>query len=88
MKNPDDYPRAEKRVKAKLGFYFHLSVYIAVNILLIVINLSTQTEYFWFEWPLMGWGIGLFFHALGVFVFSGKSAMIRQMVEKEMQKEV
>lgn len=88
MKSPDDYQRAEKRVKAKLGFYFHLSIYIVVNILLIAINLSTQTQHFWFKWPLMGWGIGVLFHALGVFVFSGKSAIIRQMIEKEMEKEV
>ena len=88
MKNPNDYRRAEKRVKAKLGFYFHLSLYIAVNIFLIVINFSTQTQHFWFKWPLMGWGIGVLFHALGVFVFSGKSAIIQQMIEKEMEKEV
>jgi hypothetical protein len=24
----------------------------------------------WFYWPLLGWGIGLFFHGMSVFVFS------------------
>ena len=88
MKNSDDYQRAEKRVKAKLGFFFHLAVYLAVNTFLISQNMITPTDYFWAKWPLLGWGIGLMFHGLGVFVLCGKSEFVRQMVEKEMQKEV
>ena len=87
MKNQEAHQRAKKKVEAKIGFYIHLSVYIAVNILLIIINLSTSTEYYWFKWPLIGWGIAVFFHAMGVFVFSGKSAIKEQMIEKEMKKE-
>ena len=74
-------------MEAKYGFYIHLSVYIAVSILLMIINLITSTEYVWFKWPLIGWGIGVFFHALGVFVFHGRSAITEQMIEKEMKKE-
>ena len=88
MENHEAYKRAKKRVEAKLGFYIHLAVYIVVNILLIIINLSTSTEYIWFKWPLIGWGIGVFFHAIGTFVFSGRSsAIIKQMIVKEMKKE-
>ena len=68
MEDQEVYQIARKRVEEKFGFYVHLSVYIAVNIFLIIINLSTSTQYLWFKWPLMGWGIGLFFHALKVFV--------------------
>ena len=87
MENKAAYQRAKKRVEAKFGFYIHLAVYIAVSIVLIGINLSTSTQYLWFLWPLIGWGIGLSFHALGVFVFSGGSAIKEQMIEKEMKKE-
>jgi len=87
MENQEAYQRAKKRVEAKIGFYIHLAVYIAVNVLLIVINLSTSTQYFWFKWPLIGWGIAVFFHALGVFVFSGGAAIKERMIEKEMKKE-
>jgi len=87
MENQQAYQRAKKRVEAKCGFYIHLAVYLAVNVLLIVINFSTSPQYLWFQWPLIGWGIGVFFHALGVFVFSGGSAIKEQMIEKEMQKE-
>ena len=88
MNNQKKYEQAKKRVMAKYGFYTHLSVYVAVNLLLIIINLTTSSEVFWFKYPLMGWGIGLFFHALGVFLNVGKGTLItEEMIEKEMNKE-
>ena len=87
MENQEAYERAKKRVEAKIGFYIHLSVYIAVNILLIIVNISTSPQYLWFKWPLIGWGIGVVSHALGVFVFTSGSAIKEQMIEKEMRKE-
>ena len=87
MEKEESYQKAKKRVEAKIGFFIHLAVYVGVNILLIIINLLTSTQELWFKWPLIGWGIGLFFHALGVFVFSGGSAIKEQMIEKEMKKE-
>ena len=87
MNDQEAYQRVKKRVEAKFGFYIHLSVYIGVNILLIIINTVTSPQYFWCKWPLIGWGIGVFFHALGVFVFGGKPAILDKMIEKEMEKE-
>ena len=72
MENKEAYKKAEKRVEEKIGFYIHLSIYIAVNILLIIINLFTSSHYLWFKWPLIGWGIGVFFHALGIYFLSGQ----------------
>lgn len=87
MENQEAYQKAKKRVEAKIGFYIHLAVYVVVNILLIIINLLTSSQYLWFKWPLIGWGIGVFFHALVVFVFSGGSAIKEQMIQKEIKKE-
>ena len=89
MKNDDAYQRATKRVEAKIGFYIHLVVYVGVNILLIIINLASSPEYLWFKWPLMGWGIGVLFHAMSIFVFSGSKlkGIKDRMIEKEMKKE-
>ena len=87
MENNEAYRRAKKKLEAMRGFYMHLYVYIGVNILLVVINLLTSPQYLWFKWPLIGWGIGVFFHALGVFVFPGRLAITEQMIEKEMKKE-
>lgn len=89
MENQEAYRRAKKRVQAKIGFYIHLAVYVGVNILLIIINLATSPQYLWFRWPLLGWSIGLFFHGMSIFVFSGgKFKEIKEkMIEEEMKRE-
>lgn len=87
MNNQEAYQRAKKRVEAKVGFYRHLTVYIAVCALLIIINFSTSTEYLWFIWPLIGWGFAVVLHALRVFAFSGESGVTEHMIEKEMERE-
>ena len=89
MKNHEAYQRAKKRVEAKMGFYMHLAVYIGVNILLIIINLITSPQHIWFIWPLFGWGIGVFFHGMSIFVFSGRKfkGIIERMIEKEIKKD-
>lgn len=86
MKKQDAYQQAQARVEAKLGFFVHLAVYAGVNLLLIIINLVTAPRHLWFYWPLIGWGIGLFFHALKVFAFTGGSVIKERMIEKEIAK--
>ena len=61
------YQKAKERVTALRGFYGHLSVYVAVNLLLFFINMVTSPESLWFFWPLMGWGIAIVLQALRVF---------------------
>jgi hypothetical protein len=89
MENPEAYERAKKRVEVKVGFYIHLAVYVGVNLLLLVINLTRSPQYLWFKWPLLGWGIGVFFHGLSVFVFSGErfKGIKERMIEEEMKKD-
>jgi class 3 adenylate cyclase len=55
---------AEKKAETRLHFYNHLYVYVGVNIFLIIINLLSSPFRWWFPFPLLGWGIGLFFHWL------------------------
>jgi hypothetical protein len=89
MENQETYEKAKKRVEAKIGFYIHLAVYVGVNGLLIVINLTTSPHSLWFKWPLLGWGIGLFFHGISIFVFSGRKfkEIKEKMVEEEMKRQ-
>ena len=54
--------RAQRR---RAGFTSHLYSYLGVNALLILINLLTPGPW-WVQWPILGWGIGLFFHYRGV----------------------
>jgi 2TM domain len=58
--------QAQQQVAKLKGFYGHLTVYVVVMTLLFIINALSQGPW-WFYWPLLGWGIGLALHALGVF---------------------
>jgi phage shock protein PspC (stress-responsive transcriptional regulator) len=86
MEDKEAYERAVKRVEAKLEFYRHLAIYVAVNILLIIINLLTSTETLWFIWPLLGWGIGIVVHAIQVFIIPSESSLKDRMIEREIEK--
>lgn len=43
-------------------FLIHLIVFVAVMTLLTVIDLLTSPGTYWFQWPLLGWGIGVLGH--------------------------
>ncbi|MCA1973936.1 MAG: 2TM domain-containing protein [Caenispirillum sp.] len=68
LENSPAYRSALCRVRQLRGFYTHLSVYLAVNAGLLVINLVSSPGRLWVVWPLAGWGIGLLIHAAGVFL--------------------
>ena len=68
-KKEEAYLRAKKRVEALVGFYWHLAVYVVVNLALIIL-IGLNSNNFWnfgtFATAFF-WGIGLLFHFLGVF---------------------
>ena len=86
MNNQEAYSKAKKRVEAKMGFYIHLGVYLGVNTLLVILNLTVAGDYFWAMWPMIGWGSGLIVHGLFTFVFIANSSMKERLIEKEMRK--
>ena len=86
MNDQEAYAKAKKRVEARLGFYIHLGVYLGVNTLLTILNLTVSGDYFWALWPMIGWGSGLIIHGLFTFVFTSESSLKERMIEKEMQK--
>lgn len=74
------YLKAKKRVKDIKGFYSHLMAYLFINLFLsgfILYGLTTSENYtlsealqhFGVYSTWLFWGIGLFFHWLGVFGF-------------------
>lgn len=75
---------AERRVDMKLGFRRHLFAYVIVNAGLVAINLITSPGYYWFVWPMLGWGIGLAAHASTVYM-SGEGDRDR-LVQAELDK--
>lgn len=86
------YLKAQNKVKRIMGFYRHLLVYVLVNIFLIATIGLTSKGNIWnfgtFSTAFF-WGIGLAFHALGVFgpdLVFGKQWEDR-MIKKYMDKE-
>ena len=68
--NEEAYLRAKKKLEKLVGFYWHLAVYVIINIFLIVVISTNSGEGFWHFGTFATaffWGIGLLFHFLGVF---------------------
>ena len=86
MAYQDEFARAKRAASAKMAFYVHLAVYLLVNALLIAINLLTSAGHLWVQWPLLGWGFGVFVHAVVAFVLPKGAGMTRQMIEREMRR--
>lgn len=92
----DDQIKADKvrkKVKDMKGFYKHLTIYLGVNVFLLLIkafNLDQDENFF--SWSTFAtavcWGIGLFFHWYSVFgaeIVLGKDweeRKIKEMMEK------
>ena len=49
------------------SFYVHAAVYLAANTGLFVIDMLASPGGEWFFFPLVGWGMGLFFQGLSAF---------------------
>ena len=67
--NEQRYYKAHKRVKDIKGFYIHLTIYCLVIPVIIFVNLKYVPHFHWFWFSTLGWGMGLFFHWLGIFGF-------------------
>jgi hypothetical protein len=74
------YLRAKKRVEELKGFYINLTSYCIVIPTSALINYNTFWGFQWFWFPMLGWGMGLTFHAFGVFGY-GKSWEERKIQE-------
>jgi hypothetical protein len=94
----ESYQRAYKKVKKIRGFYSHLKVYLIVNAIIIVTQLSGDSSFIGnngrlFEWHTYStaffWGIGLLAHGISVFgkdVFLGdewEQKKIQELIDEE-----
>jgi hypothetical protein len=83
--------RARRRVKRKLGFYWHLMIYILVNAGLMAINLlGTNSrwghgDFFWSGFPLIGWGVGLAIHGIVTFISLQGEGLKENMLAREIE---
>jgi 2TM domain len=86
MDEKQKYRLARKRVEAKIGFYIHAGVFVAVNLLLVAINLTTSPNEIWFIYPLGGWGAGLLLHFFLAFSQISTSDWKKKMIDREMDR--
>jgi hypothetical protein len=65
--------------KRRVSFKNHLATYLAVNAFLWGLWYFTGAgKGYWPIWTTGGWGIGLFFHFLGAYVFPRESSVERE----------
>ena len=81
LQNPALEQLALKRARAKLGWYTHASVYVAV--ILLLASLSAMSGRHWAVFPAFGWGIGLAVHGAVVFLLTGGAGLLDRLVQHE-----
>ena len=66
---PDDLrQQAIASLKKKSDFRTHIFIYIAVNAMLVVIwAITSDGDFFWPIFPILGWGIGVAANAWDVY---------------------
>jgi hypothetical protein len=84
----EEYRRARRLVRRRMGFFRHLTTAVSVLLMLLVIDIVTGPGDFWVQWVALVWGIILLLQFLNVFVFDaviGREAE-RRMIERELRK--
>lgn len=85
-KDPHLWQLAHRRA----SFKRHLAIYVVINLFIWVLWYFTRGRFDfdasygllpWPVWPMSGWGIGLMFHFIGAYVYTGD-----RMVEREYEK--
>jgi hypothetical protein len=86
MLTAEEYRRAEfgyTIAESRRGFKIHAALYAIVVTGLIVLNAlliaTTEVDFPWVVFPLVGWGIGLTFHYVYGFRRAGEEAHERQL---------
>jgi len=72
---------ARRRAGAKLGWYIHATVYVAVNLMLAALSLMSERN--WAIYPAVGWGLGLAIHGAVVFLVTGGAGLHERLVQHE-----
>ena len=76
--------KAIESLKRKREFQAHLLAYVLVNAGLVTIWAVTGRGFFWPVFPMLGWGIGLAFHA--VEAYGGGGSFSEDRIRREMER--
>jgi len=72
--NDDEVLKEEWLRKGKSNFKSHLITYCIMMTFLFLINMFSGGGW-WFQWALIGWGIGIAFHFKSTFLENGMSSI-------------
>jgi 2TM domain-containing protein len=76
---PELRERALTQIRKKHEFHAHVAAYVLVNAMLVAIYFLTDPGgFFWPVFPILGWGIGLFFHGWDVYSAPPSEERIRK----------
>jgi hypothetical protein len=73
---------ARARLVKRREFTAHLAAYVLGNAFLVAIWAFTGAGFFWPVFPILGWGIGVFFHGWDTFSTPLSEDRIDQEVER------
>jgi len=76
--------RAHRRVRRKLGFYKHATVFVVVNLGLFALSEFTGRPFS--RMALMGWGFGLLVHGVLTFVSLQSEGLRERMIRQEIER--
>ena len=76
---------ARRRVKQKMAFYVHATVFVLVNLGLAALNLLGGGRS-WHLWPLAGWGLGLAIHGFVTFASLNGDGLRERMQRDEVER--
>jgi uncharacterized membrane protein YecN with MAPEG domain len=74
--------QAVVRLRKKREFGANVLAYVMINTLLVTVWALTGAEFFWPIFPIMGWGIGIVFHAWDVYGRLPSEERIRREMER------
>lgn len=86
----EDYKKAYRKIcarEAKVGFMANLTAYVVVNSVLATVNLLFVSQFIWFIFPLISWGICVAVHytfAVRLFnrIMTGKEARVESFARR------
>ena len=76
--------REARQILKRRAFYVHLSIYIAVNLMLIGIWALAGGGVPWFLFVIMGWGIGIVANGASAFLLAHPDDIVLQREQRRL----
>ena len=92
MENNKAYSKAKRKARVLKEFYSHLSTYLTVNGIFLLVNYLTSPGEWWILYPLVGWGACLTIHGMDtIFKINGffdkwEDSKVEEFMRKDLDK--